>query len=108
MGLDGKKIFIEALNGFFLKYKVNPASSIQHPHFDLCLLSLLSWLRGLCFFTHAYQDRGKYFKVLQQNSYFTAAMTFITKSCTYDFRKMDLEVLNSNFRFTTNIKRHPF
>lgn len=59
MGLDGKKIFIEALNGFFLKYKVNPASPIQHPHFDLGLLSLFSWLRGLCVFTHAYWDRGK-------------------------------------------------
>lgn len=62
MGLDGKKIFIEALNGFFLKYKVNPASPIQHPHFDLGLLSLFSWLRGLCVFTHAYWDRGKTFE----------------------------------------------
>lgn len=65
MGLDGKKILIEALNGFFLEYKVNPASSIQHPHFDLGLLSLISWLRGLRFFTHGYWDRGKYIKDLR-------------------------------------------
>lgn len=59
VGLDGKKVLIEALNGFFLKYKVNPTSPIQHPHFDLGLLSLFSWLRGLRFFTHADWDRGE-------------------------------------------------
>lgn len=44
MGLDSKKILIETLNGFFLQYKVNPSSSIQHPHFDLRLLCLFCWL----------------------------------------------------------------
>ncbi len=41
MGLDGKQVFVEALDGFFLKYVVDPSSSIQHPHFNLRLLRLL-------------------------------------------------------------------
>lgn len=41
--LDGKQIFVEALDGFFLKYEVDPSSSIQHPHFNLRLLCLLFW-----------------------------------------------------------------
>lgn len=40
MRLDGKQVFVEALDGFFLKYVVDPSSSIQHAHFNLRLLHL--------------------------------------------------------------------
>lgn len=41
MRLDGKQVLIKTLNGFFLKYKVNPSPAIQHSHFNFRLLHLL-------------------------------------------------------------------
>lgn len=58
MRLDGKQVFVEALDGFFLKYVVDPSSSVQHTHFNLSRLRLFCWTRGLCLLTHCCKDRG--------------------------------------------------
>lgn len=59
MRLDGKQVFVEAFDGFFLEDKVDPPSSIQHSHFNLRLLRLFCWHWGLKLITHLCRDRKK-------------------------------------------------
>lgn len=58
MRLDSKQIFVEAFNGFFLKDKVDPSSSVQHSHFNLRLLRLFYCYWGLGL-THLCRDRNQ-------------------------------------------------
>lgn len=57
MRLDGKQVFVEALDGFFLQDKVDPPTSVQHSHLDLRLLCL--FCGGLNLITHLCRDRNK-------------------------------------------------
>lgn len=59
MRLDGKQVFVEAFDGFFLEDKVNPPSSVQHSHVNLRMLWLFRWHRGLNLITHLCRDTNK-------------------------------------------------
>lgn len=58
MRLDGKQVFVEAFDGFFLEDKVDPPSSVQHSHLNLRLFCLFCcWHWELNLFTHLCRDR---------------------------------------------------
>lgn len=58
MRLDSKQIFVEAFDGFFLKDKVDPSSSVQHSHFNVRLLRLFCYYWGLGL-TNLCRDRNQ-------------------------------------------------